>query len=35
MQQDLKTLRAAADKLPSSIDVAEYKDIVIGLIFLK
>lgn len=36
MQQDLKkTLWAAADKLRSSMDAAEYKHIVLGLIFLK
>lgn len=36
MNQDLKkTLRAAADKLRSSMDAAEYKHIVLGLIFLK
>jgi type I restriction enzyme M protein len=30
-----KTLWAAADKLRSSLDAAEYKHIVLGLIFLK
>ncbi|WP_416401663.1 type I restriction-modification system subunit M [Alicycliphilus denitrificans] len=36
MKQDLKkTLWAAADKLRSSMDAAEYKHIVLGLIFLK
>lgn len=36
MNQDLKkTLWAAAGKLRSSMDVAEYKHIVLGLIFLK
>ena len=36
MNQDLeKTLWAAADKLRSSMDAAEYKPIVLGLIFLK
>jgi type I restriction enzyme M protein len=36
MNQDLKkTLWAAADKLRSSVDAAEYKHIVLGLIFLK
>jgi type I restriction enzyme M protein len=36
MNQDLKkTLWAAADKLRSSMDAAEYKHIVLGLIFLK
>lgn len=36
MDQDLKrTLWAAADKLRSSMDAAEYKHIVLGLIFLK
>lgn len=36
MQQDLKkTLWAAADKLRSSMDAAEYKHIVLGLIFVK
>ena len=36
MNQDLKkTLWAAADKLRSSMDAAEYKHIVLGLVFLK
>jgi type I restriction enzyme M protein len=36
MNQDMKkTLWAAADKLRSSMDAAEYKHIVLGLIFLK
>lgn len=36
MNQDLKkTLWAAADKLRSSMDAAEYKHIVLGLIFPK
>ena len=36
MNQDLiKTLWAAADNLRASMDVAEYKHIVLGLIFLK
>ncbi|WP_304303699.1 class I SAM-dependent DNA methyltransferase [Pseudacidovorax intermedius] len=36
MNQDLKkTLWASADKLRSSMDAAEYKHIVLGLIFLK
>jgi hypothetical protein len=36
MNQDLKrTLWAAADKLRSNMDAAEYKHIVLGLIFLK
>lgn len=36
MNQDLKkTLWAAADKLRSSMDAAEYKHLVLGLIFLK
>ncbi len=36
VNQDLKkTLWAAADKLRSSMDAAEYKHIVLGLIFLK
>jgi type I restriction enzyme M protein len=36
MEQELKrTLWAAADKLRSSMDAAEYKHIVLGLIFLK
>ena len=36
MNQDLKkTLWAAADKLRASMDAAEYKHIVLGLIFLK
>ena len=36
MNQDLKkTLWAAADKLRSSMDAAEFKHIVLGLIFLK
>jgi type I restriction enzyme M protein len=36
MNQDLKkTLWAAADKLRCSMDAAEYKHIVLGLIFLK
>lgn len=36
MDQDMKkTLWAAADKLRSSMDAAEYKHIVLGLIFLK
>lgn len=36
MNQDLKrTLWTAADKLRSSMDAAEYKHIVLGLIFLK
>lgn len=36
MNQDLKkTLWAADDKLRSSMDAAEYKHIVLGLIFLK
>ena len=30
-----KTLWAAADKLRSNMDAAEYKHIVLGLIFLK
>ena len=36
MNQDLKkTLWAAADKLRSSMDAAEYKHLVLGLIFIK
>ncbi len=36
MNQDLKkTLWAAADKLRASMDAAEYKHLVLGLIFLK
>uniref|UniRef100_E6PM12 Type I restriction-modification (R-M) system HsdM n=1 Tax=mine drainage metagenome TaxID=410659 RepID=E6PM12_9ZZZZ len=36
MNQDLKrTLWAAADKLRSSMDAAEYKHIILGLIFIK
>ena len=36
MNQDLqKTLWAAADKLRSNMDAAEYKHVVLGLIFLK
>jgi type I restriction enzyme M protein len=36
MNQDLqRTLWAAADKLRASMDAAEYKHIVLGLIFLK
>jgi len=36
MNQDMKkTLWAAADKLRSSMDAAEYKHLVLGLIFLK
>ena len=36
MNQDLKkALWAAADKLRSSMDAAEYKHIVLGLIFVK
>jgi len=36
MNQEMKkTLWAAADKLRSSMDAAEYKHIVLGLIFLK
>lgn len=36
MNQELKkTLWAAADKLRSSMDAAEYKHLVLGLIFLK
>jgi type I restriction enzyme M protein len=36
VNQDLKkTLWAAADKLRSSMDAAEYKHLVLGLIFLK
>lgn len=36
MNQDLKkTLWAAAEKLRSSMGAAEYKHIVLGLIFLK
>ena len=36
MDQDLKkTLWAAADKLRSNMDAAEYKHIVLGLVFLK
>ena len=36
MNQDLKkTLWAAADKLRASMDAAEYKHIVLGLIFVK
>ena len=36
MNADLKkTLWAAADKLRSSMDAAEYKHVVLGLIFLK
>src|SRR5690606_15340162 len=36
MNQDLKkTLWAAADKLRSSMEAAEYKHLVLGLIFLK
>ena len=36
MTQDLeKTLWAAADKLRNNMDAAEYKHIVLGLIFLK
>ena len=30
-----KTLWAAADKLRSNMDAAEYKHVVLGLIFLK
>jgi type I restriction enzyme M protein len=30
-----KTLWAAADKLRSSMDAAEYKHLVIGMIFVK
>ena len=30
-----RTLWAAADKLPSNMDAAEYKNVVLGLIFLK
>ena len=36
MNQDLrKTLWAAADKLRSNMDAAEYKHVVLGLVFLK
>ena len=36
MNQDLqKALWAAADKLRSNMDAAEYKHVVLGLIFLK
>ena len=36
MVKDLeKTLWAAADKLRNNMDAAEYKHIVLGLIFLK
>ena len=36
MNQELhKTLWAAADKLRSNMDAAEYKHVVLGLIFLK
>ena len=36
MTQDLeKTLWATADKLRNNMDAAEYKHIVLGLIFLK
>ena len=36
MTQDLeKTLWAAADKLRNNMDAAEYKHIVLGLVFLK
>jgi type I restriction enzyme M protein len=36
MNQDLqKTLWATADKLRSNMDAAEYKHVVLGLIFLK
>ncbi|WP_367190026.1 type I restriction-modification system subunit M N-terminal domain-containing protein [Burkholderia sp. Ed8] len=36
MNQDLKkTLWAAADKLRASMDAAEYKHLVLGLIFLR
>ena len=36
MIQDLeKTLWATADKLRNNMDAAEYKHIVLGLIFLK
>ena len=36
MNQDIKkTLWATADKLRSSMDAAEYKHLVLGLIFLK
>jgi type I restriction enzyme M protein len=36
MNQDIqKTLWAAADKLRSNMDAAEYKHVVLGLIFLK
>ena len=36
MDQDIKkTLWAAADKLRSNMDAAEYKHVVLGLIFLK
>src|SRR6476660_9132758 len=34
-QELKKTLWAAADKLRSNMDAAEYKHIVLGLIFLK
>ena len=36
MDQEIKrTLWAAADKLRSNMDAAEYKHVVLGLIFLK
>ncbi|GMQ30793.1 type I restriction-modification system subunit M N-terminal domain-containing protein [Algoriphagus confluentis] len=36
MTQDLeKTLWATADKLRNNMDAAEYKHVVLGLIFLK
>ena len=36
MTQDLeKTVWAAADKLRNNMDAAEYKHVVLGLIFLK
>ncbi len=36
MLQDIKkTLWTAADKLRNNVDAAEYKHIVLGLIFLK
>lgn len=36
MNQDIqKTLWAAADKLRANMDAAEYKHVVLGLIFLK
>ena len=36
MSQDLeKTLWATADKLRNNMDAAEYKHVVLGLIFLK